>query len=151
MRPATDFNPSEDAAALRKAMKGFGTDEDKIIEILCARPNAQRQQISQVFNGEFGRDLIKDLKSELGGKFEDVIIGLMMPPFDYMCHQLFKAMDGVGTDEAALIEILCPRTRDEVLLSSSYSMATLATPYVLQIMYQALYCRVGSFSLIIVT
>lgn len=114
VRPAPDFNASEDAAALRKAMKGFGTDEDKIIDILCARTNGQRQQISQVFNGELGRDLIKDLKSELGGKFEDVVIGLMMPPIDYMCDQLNKAMAGMGTDEAALIEILCPRTREEV-------------------------------------
>lgn len=112
--PAPGFNPSGDAAALRKAMKGFGTDEAKIIEILCARSNVQRQQIIETYSREIGRDLVKDLKSELGGKFEDVIIGLMLPSTDYMCDQLNKAMKGMGTDEAALIEILCPRTKEEV-------------------------------------
>lgn len=118
---APGFNPSEDAAALRKAMKGFGTDEAKIIEILCSRTNGQRQQIREAFNRELGRDLIKDLKSELGGKFEDVIVGLMLPPVDYMCEQLNKAMKGMGTDEAALIEVLCPRTNTEVSEPTIYN------------------------------
>lgn len=48
-------NPSEDAAALRAAMKGFGTDEKAIINILCHRSNRQRQEISQAFNREFNR------------------------------------------------------------------------------------------------
>ncbi|XP_035779743.1 annexin B10-like [Anopheles albimanus] len=112
--PAESFNPSEDAAALRKAMKGFGTDEQAIINILCSRSNAQRQAIERAFKNELGRDLIKDLKSELGGKFEDVIVGLMLPPVEYLCKQLFKAMDGIGTDEKALIEILCSQNNEQM-------------------------------------
>lgn len=110
--PAPNFDPSADAAALRKAMKGFGTDEQAIIDILCARSNAQRQEIAAAFNRDLGRDLIKDLKSELSGKFEDVIIGLMQPPLHYLCQQLYKAMDGIGTDEKALIEILCSQDNE---------------------------------------
>jgi len=112
--PYGRFNPAEDGEALRKAMKGFGTDEDAIIEILCKRSNDQRQAISQYFTNGLKRDLIKDLKSELGGKFEDVIVGLMSPPIDYLCQQLHKAMAGMGTDESALIEILCPRSNEEI-------------------------------------
>ncbi|KFB52658.1 AGAP003722-PA-like protein [Anopheles sinensis] len=112
--PAEEFDASADANALRAAMKGFGTDEQAIIDILCARSNAQRQQIMEQYTSELGRDLIDDLKSELGGKFEDVIVGLMMTPEKYLCKQMHKAMDGIGTDEDTLIEVLAPQTNEEV-------------------------------------
>lgn len=47
VRPVDNFNPDADAKALRKAMKGLGTDEDTIIDIITHRSNAQRQQIRQ--------------------------------------------------------------------------------------------------------
>uniref|UniRef100_A0A1Q3FB15 Annexin n=1 Tax=Culex tarsalis TaxID=7177 RepID=A0A1Q3FB15_CULTA len=112
--PVEGFDASADANALRAAMKGFGTDEQAIIDILCARSNQQRQEISEAFTRELGRDLIEDLKSELGGKFEDVIIGLMMPPHKYLCKQLHKAMDGIGTNEGTLVEILCSLNNEDV-------------------------------------
>ena len=38
------------------------------------------------------QDLIKDLKSELGGKFEDVVLGLMMSESEYDAYELKRAM-----------------------------------------------------------
>lgn len=49
------FNAADDGAALRAAMKGLGTDEQAIIDILTRRSNSQRQQISKWFTEEFGR------------------------------------------------------------------------------------------------
>ncbi|TKC44262.1 hypothetical protein EI555_016621, partial [Monodon monoceros] len=114
VRPAGDFNPDTDAKALRKAMKGLGTDEDTIIDIIAHRSNAQRQQIRQTFKSHFGRDLMADLKSELSGDLARLILGLMMPPAHYDAKQLKKAMEGAGTDEKALIEILATRTNAEI-------------------------------------
>ncbi|XP_037046656.1 annexin B10-like [Bradysia coprophila] len=112
--PYAEFSASSDGDTLRAAMKGFGTDEQTIIDILTSRSNSQRQQIGQYFTNSLGRDIIDDLKSELGGKFEDVIVGLMLQPDQYLCKQLNKAMDGIGTNESTLVEILCTKSNEEV-------------------------------------
>jgi len=111
---AENFDAVADAQALRAAMKGLGTSEQEIIDILCNRSNAQRQTIIETYTQEFGRDLVEDLKSELGGHFESVVVGLMMSTVEYCAKQLHKAMKGGGTDEETLVEILCSRTNEEV-------------------------------------
>uniref|UniRef100_A0A803SQY4 Annexin n=1 Tax=Anolis carolinensis TaxID=28377 RepID=A0A803SQY4_ANOCA len=114
IHPAADFNADGDAKVLRKAMKGFGTDEDAIIEVVTQRSNTQRQEIIQAYKSHFGRDLMADLKSELSGALAKVILGLMMTPAQYDAKQLKKAMEGAGTDEAVLIEILATRNNQEI-------------------------------------
>ncbi|XP_064091812.1 LOW QUALITY PROTEIN: annexin A3-like [Macrobrachium nipponense] len=105
--PAPSFNPKEDAEALRKALKGLGTDEKTIIKILTNRTSSQRQAILNEYNED--RDLIKDLKKDLSGNFEDLVLALMTPMDRYLATELHRAMEGVGTDEDVLIEILCTR------------------------------------------
>ncbi|CAI9589703.1 unnamed protein product [Staurois parvus] len=95
-------------------MKGFGTDEDTIMKILTSRSNAQRQQISVSFKTLFGRDFCDDLKSELTGKLEKVIVALMTPANMYDAQELRHAMKGAGTKENVLIEILASRSAPEI-------------------------------------
>ncbi|XP_071128347.1 annexin A4-like isoform X2 [Mytilus edulis] len=114
LKPAKNFNAENDANILRKAMKGFGTDEKAIIDVLAFRSSEQRQQIRTMFKTMFGKDLIKELKSELGGKFEDCVVALMMPWDEFDAYELKRAMKGVGTDEDAMIEILCSRTNKQI-------------------------------------
>ncbi|XP_073835278.1 annexin B10-like [Musca autumnalis] len=112
--PVDPFDAAADAAALRDAMKRLGTNEQEIIDILTTRSNAQRQQIKEKYLSEYDCDLIEDLKSELGGIFEEVIIALMMPPVEYLCKQLHKAMEGMGTDDSTLVKILCTKSKEEM-------------------------------------
>uniref|UniRef100_A0A8C1HV72 Annexin n=1 Tax=Cyprinus carpio carpio TaxID=630221 RepID=A0A8C1HV72_CYPCA len=114
----------DDAQALRKAMKGFGTDEDTIIDIVANRSNAQRQEIRQTFKSLLGRDLMADLKSELSKNLERLILGLMMTPAEFDAKMMKKAMEGAGTDEHALIEILVTRNNQEIQeMCSAYQNA----------------------------
>ncbi|XP_053307265.1 annexin A7 isoform X2 [Spea bombifrons] len=114
IRPAANFDALSDAEKLRKAMKGFGTDEQTIIDIVSNRSNDQRQKIKAAFKTAYGKDLIKDLKSELSGNVEELIIALFMPPTYYDAWSLYNAMKGAGTKEKVLIEILCTRTNSEI-------------------------------------
>ena len=98
-----------DADALRKAMKGFRTDEATLIKICANRTNAQRMQIKDQYKASYGRDLIADLKSELHGKFEDAMIALFTDPIEYDADELRAAMKGLGTNEDTLIEIIASR------------------------------------------
>lgn len=108
------FDGRADAEVLRKAMKGLGTDEDSILNLLTARSNAQRQQIAEDFKTLFGRDLVEDLKSELTGKFEKLIVALMKPSRLYDAYELKHALKGAGTDEKVLTEIIASRTPEEL-------------------------------------
>ncbi|XP_018014452.1 annexin-B12 [Hyalella azteca] len=114
IRHLGNFDPSTDAAMLRKAMKGLGTDEASIINILANRTNDQRQKIMLAFKQAYGKDLTDELKSELGGKFERVVLAMMLPTTELLADHLHEAMKGVGTNEDTLVEILCTRNNKEI-------------------------------------
>ncbi|XP_043971673.1 annexin A5b [Gambusia affinis] len=114
VKASANFNASADAEVLHKAMKGLGTDEDAILQLLTARSNAQRQEIKAAYKTLFGKDLVDDLKGELGGKFETLIVALMIPPLTYDVTCLRNAIKGAGTDEKVLVEILSSRTAQQV-------------------------------------
>ena len=117
------FNPEMDCAALRNAMRGLGTDEDTIINIICSRNNLQRQEIKRYYITAYGRDLIKDLKSELSGNFENVVVAMFQTPAEFDAESLYKAMKGLGTDESVLIEIIGSRTTYELdLIKQAFRM-----------------------------
>ncbi|XP_040090758.1 annexin A5-like [Oryx dammah] len=108
------FDERADAETLRKAMKGLGMDEESILTLLTSRSNAQHQEIAVAFKTLFGRDLLDDLKSELTGKFEKLIVALMKPSRLYDAYELKHALKGAGTDEKVLTEIIASRTPEEL-------------------------------------
>ena len=55
MIAASNFDANRDADALRKAMKGFGTNEETLINILGNRNTSQRVAIKSAFKNKLGR------------------------------------------------------------------------------------------------
>lgn len=112
-RTAAVWNVTEDVQALRAAMKGLGTDEKAIRNILTFRTNQQRLEIAEKYTTELDRNLISDLKSELGGNFKDLVSALMKSPVDYLCYEINRSLGGV-LDSNSLTEILVTRSNSEI-------------------------------------
>uniref|UniRef100_A0A8C4RDR6 Annexin n=1 Tax=Eptatretus burgeri TaxID=7764 RepID=A0A8C4RDR6_EPTBU len=109
-----DFDAEEDAKALYNAMKGFGTDEQTLSEVLARRNNAQRQEIAVMYKTCHGSDLTEDISSEISGTFEMILRALLTPPDLYDAREMNWALEGAGTNESCLIEILATRTNDQI-------------------------------------
>ncbi|XP_071837116.1 annexin A13-like [Apostichopus japonicus] len=109
-----DFDAEADAVALDEAMDGAGTDEEKIVEVLTNRNNEQRQEIKDKYEACFGKDLTKRLKRETRGNFEEALEAVLDPPPVFDAKELRKAMEGGGTEEDVIIEIMCTRVNAEI-------------------------------------
>ncbi|KAK2142740.1 hypothetical protein LSH36_919g01024 [Paralvinella palmiformis] len=114
LKPWEYFNAERDCEALRAAMKGVGTDERVIVDIMGYRISTQRQEIVKMFKTMFGKDLREELKGETSGDFKEVLKSLCMTPDEYDASEIKRAVKGLGTDEDALIEILCTRTNAQI-------------------------------------
>nr|XP_057914079.1 annexin A11-like isoform X1 [Doryrhamphus excisus]XP_057914080.1 annexin A11-like isoform X1 [Doryrhamphus excisus] len=107
-------DPLKDVEVLRKAMKGFGTDEQAIIDLLGSRSNKQRVPLLRAYKTSYGKDLIKDLHSELSGDFRKLVMATLKSPAEFDASEIHCAIKGAGTDEACLIEILSSRSNAEI-------------------------------------
>lgn len=54
MLPVDPFDPNNDAARLFDAIDGLGSNEDKIISVLCYRTASQRDVITTTYNNQHG-------------------------------------------------------------------------------------------------
>ncbi|CAF4746540.1 unnamed protein product, partial [Rotaria sp. Silwood2] len=85
MIAAKNFDANRDADALRKAMKGVGTKEQTLIDILGNRNTFQRLEIKTAFKNKLNRDLVSDLKSETSGDFSNLLERLMLDQVELDC------------------------------------------------------------------
>uniref|UniRef100_A0A8B9JPJ1 Zgc:101785 n=1 Tax=Astyanax mexicanus TaxID=7994 RepID=A0A8B9JPJ1_ASTMX len=112
VRPFPDFHPERDVAVIQAALDK--KDINTLVRILTNRSNAQRQVLAQIYQNLTKKDLKAGLKKVLSGDLEALMLGLMMTPYQFEAHRLRQAMEGVGTDEEPLLEILCTRTPQQL-------------------------------------
>ncbi|XP_043922524.1 annexin A13 [Protopterus annectens] len=110
-----------DAKLLRKAMKGAGTNEKLLIEVLCTRANPQIKAIKEAYKRIFDRDLEDDVKSDTSGAFKKLLVALLQANRDpgleinkelaeADAKELYEAGEGRwGTDELAFNSVLAKR------------------------------------------
>lgn len=66
------------------------------------------------FQSDLGRDLIKDVRSETNGYFEQGLVQLIRGPKMNDAYLLYDAMDGPGTKEKMLNDILLGRSNADL-------------------------------------
>jgi len=105
-------------------MKGLGTNEQALIDIIGPRTNEELQLLQTTYTNEIKRDLIKDLKSETSGHFENSLVSLVTDRYQLDAELVDKSVKGLGTDEDLLSEIMCTRSPAELKLISEAYMRT---------------------------
>lgn len=105
---------SRDADALRSAMKGFGTDEKALIQILSRLDPLQIEGVRQAFHQRHHRNLVNDIYSETSGHFREGLVALARGPLNQDVHNLNDAMAGLGTKESVLNDVLLGRSNADI-------------------------------------
>ena len=95
-------------------MKGIGTDEKALIRHLATKDPLQVNIIRQAYKSRFSRDLLNDVKSEVNGWFEEGLCAIIRGPLMHDVVSLRGAMDGPGTKEKVLNDILLGRSNADL-------------------------------------
>ncbi|KAG8012657.1 Annexin A2-A [Nibea albiflora] len=112
-----------DASEIRGSIKGLGTDEETLIELLCSRSNEELLEIKKVYKDLFKKDLDKDVAGDTSGNFAKLLLALVQTKraepsslvdyekIDTDARALYDAGIKIrGTDVATWISILSERS-----------------------------------------
>ena len=66
-----------DVDSLNRAMKGAGTDEDAVIEIITSRPNWMLKKIKEKFKQKYNKELESAVKSDFHGDLERLLVSIL--------------------------------------------------------------------------
>lgn len=95
-------------------MKGFGTDEKALIRQLADKDPLQVNVLRQTYNQRFGRHMLNDVQGETSGYFEEGLCAIIRGPLQQDVVLLHSAMDGPGTKEQVLNDVLLGRSNADL-------------------------------------
>ncbi len=73
------FTPLQtlEAMAMRYAVKGFGTDEELLVEMLAHKSNEEITTLKQAYQAEYKRDLENDIARDTSGNVKRFFVALI--------------------------------------------------------------------------
>jgi len=104
----------EAVKVLRDSMKGIGTENDELIEVLGKYPPVQMNQIIKGYKSNYGKSLIDDVKSETSNDFKKLASALCMTTEEYDVKCIHDSISRIGTNDDCIMEILVGRTNCEI-------------------------------------
>ena len=66
-----------DADQCRKAIKGIGTDDDTLIEIIATRPNWMLNKVKEIYKKKYNVELEQDVIDDTSGDFRKLLVSLL--------------------------------------------------------------------------
>lgn len=118
------------AGLVMEAIKGLGTDEQLLIDVICTKSDAELKDIANAFTKRYGKDMLKEVADDLSGDLKKMILSLFEfkrgkeGPADMDLAKkdaklLYDKGEGTwGTDEDAFIKIFASRTRSQLEATS---------------------------------
>jgi hypothetical protein len=126
-----------DADQLRAGMKGMGTNEDTLIEIIASRTPQVLRLVKEKYKQKYKRDLEEDVKKETHGTLQHLLISLLQcsrsvntnPNPNQMAaiaQEIYKAGEAkLGTDESIFNKYFCTLSPHELaVMAQQYHKIT---------------------------
>lgn len=121
-----------DCKELNDSMRGFGTDDDSLCEIITTRPNCVLRLIKQEYSKLYKETLEKDVKGDTSGSYYKLLIHLIqekktsnfepdLKECEKIAQDLFTAGEKkFGTDEKVFIDVFGTRSPIEIAAIDLY-------------------------------
>jgi len=111
-----------DAKLVRESVKGLGTNEELLSEVICTRTPTELRAAAESYERQFQRNMEGDIKSDTSGDLRKVYVACLSPQrgqragnVDADVEALYKAGPGkIGTNEQVFIDIIALSSRDHV-------------------------------------
>ena len=128
------FNTKQDAEVCRLAMRGAGTNVQKLATVLCERPFSHLKELEAVYEAEHGESLRKTVEKETSGNVENVLTAGLRSPADTRALILHQCVAGAGTNQAGLVDCILTITPEEMTVLNETWTTRFGLPIMARVM-----------------